>query len=189
MPGLLIPVKNTPVPALLRYSHGNLRSCTAPTAQERVTRPLPRSVAPRSKSTATTCKASSATENYKTGQDFLTVASKASPFKDAGATVLTDLFNKGQEETLPAGYKLSEAGAAPTACHLLLHSCFLRSNGEGKSSLALHLWLMLRNQHCPWQISAAGYHKPRILMPQSILYCSFSSKSWQGCQPERAVAR
>ena len=150
MPGLLIPVKNSPVPALLRSSHSHLRLFTATTARNH-TRLPPRSVASRSKLPSTACKASSETGNFpvdKTAQDFLTVASKASPFKDAGATVLTDLCSKGQEETLPAGYKLSEAGAAPTACHVLLHSCFLRSNGEGKSPLALYMWLMLRNQHC-----------------------------------------
>lgn len=151
MPSLLIPVKNSPVPALLRCNHGHLRLCAATTAQNHVTRLPQPGVASRSKSTSTACKASSEKGNSpvdKTAQDFLTVASKASPLKDVGATVLTDLCNKGQEENLPAGYKLSEEGAAPTACHILLHSCFLRSDGEGNNSLAFNLWQMLLNQHC-----------------------------------------
>lgn len=143
MPGLLIPVSNTPVPASLRCNLGRLRLCTATAARNQVTR-LPRcGVTWRSKSTSTACSASSDTGNSPVGNtahDFLAVASRASPFQDVGATILTDLCTKGQEETLPAGYKLSEEGAAPTACHVLLHSCFLRSNGEGTHSLTLHLW-------------------------------------------------
>lgn len=142
MPGLQIPVSNTPVPALLRCNLGCLRLCTATAARHRVTMLPRRGVAFSSKSTSTACCASSDTGNSpvdKTAQDFLTVASRSSPFQDVEATVLTDLYNRGQEETLPAGYKLSEEGAAPTACHVLLHSCFLKSNGEGRCSLTLHL--------------------------------------------------
>ena len=138
MPGLLIPVKHSPVPALLRCNHGHVRLCAATTAQTHVTRLPPRGVASRSKSTSTVCKASSEKGSSpvdKTAGDFLTMTSNASPFKDVGATVLTDLFNKGQQINLPAGYKLSEEGAAPTACHILLHSCFLRSDGEGDCSI------------------------------------------------------
>lgn len=144
-------MSNTPVPSTLRCNLGRLRLCTATTARDHVTRLPRRGVALRSKSTPTACSANSDTGNapvHKTAQDFLAVASRASPFQDVGDTILTDLCSKGQEETRPVGYRLSEEGAAPTACHVLLHSCFLKSNGEGTCSLTLHLWHSLHNQPC-----------------------------------------
>lgn len=65
-------------------------------------------------------------------QDFLTVASKQSLFKDVEATVLGDLYHQGQAENLPVGHKLAVEGATPTAFYVLLHSCFLKRNGEGE---------------------------------------------------------
>lgn len=142
MAGLLIPVKHARFPALLRSTHRDRRLFSASIARRGVTRLSSHSVIPRSKSTPTACKASSERDSApvdRAAQNFLTVASEASPFRDVGATALTDLSIKGQEETLRAGHKLAEEGTQPTACHVLLHDCFLRSNGEGEYSLDLHL--------------------------------------------------
>ena len=149
MAGLLIPVKNARFPALLRSTHRDRRLFSASIARRGVTRLSSHSVISRSKSTPSACKASSERDNAPVdtaAQNFLTVASEASPFKDVGATALTGLSNKGQEETLRAGHKLAEEGAQPTACHVLLHDCFLKSNGEGTYSLDLRFRQTQYNQ-------------------------------------------
>ena len=188
MPGLLIAVKNTPFPALLRYSHSHLRLFRASNSRHRG-RLSPRSVISRSKSAPTACKANSERDIFpvdRTAQEFLTIASKVSPFKNVGATVLRDLSNEGQEETLPAGYKLAEEGARPTDCHVLLHGCFLRSNGEGTDSLHSYLWC----KKCSQSMRHGRYAQQGVvnLDKLDLVYCSLSSKSWQGCQHARATA-
>ena len=64
-------------------------------------------------------------------ENFMAAVGKFSPFEDVEPVTLKQLQKQGQEETLPAGFKLAEEGLAPAACYVLLQTCFLRSNGEG----------------------------------------------------------
>ncbi|KAL3157783.1 hypothetical protein ABBQ32_012207 [Trebouxia sp. C0010 RCD-2024] len=119
-----------------------------------------RRVSPRSKTPPTTSKAGR--QNVASGQgpqDFLTVASKESPFKDLEADILKDLYHQGQEVTLPSGHKLAEEGATPTACYVLLHSCFLTRNGEAfqaKAGRVLNLTELLLDETCTSTIALAA---------------------------------
>lgn len=142
MPGLLL---YAPAPALSRWTYGHVGPCTLATARPHSVRLSWRRVLPRNKAPPTISKAGR--QNVASGQgpqDFLTVASKESPFKDLEADVLEDLYHQGQDATLPSGHKLAEEGATPTACYVLLHSCFLTRNGEGKWTLCLMLTSMWR---------------------------------------------
>ena len=188
MPGLLIPVQYTPVAAVSRCNHGPTRVCTVAAVRPLARRLCPRSVLSRSKCTAVTCRASSGKESNPTGQsaqDFLTVASKVAPFKDVDAGVLRELCDKGQEGTLPSGYKLAEEGIEPTACYVLLHGCFLRSNGEGK-----HLYGLCAHSNVAKACSSgscimadmcsrisAGVCEPETPLTQSCHVAAFQAKA------------
>ena len=131
-----------PVPAASRCINGHAGPWTATTFRQHAVRLSWRRASSRSNARPTTSKAGR--QNVASGQgpqEFLTVASKDSPFKDVEAAILRDLYHHGQEETLPSGHKLAEEGVLPTACYILLRSCFLRKNGEGKLSLYLHAHL------------------------------------------------
>ena len=138
MPGLLLSLRNPSCAAvpLCTTSAWPSRVATIATRQH-ARRPLQFNWRRRKASLKGihTSRASSATDGDSA--DLLTVAKDSTAFRNVDSVLLKDLQAQGTVEGLPSGYQLAVEAAAPEACHVLLHSCFIKINGEGKSYLSL----------------------------------------------------
>ena len=133
MPGLLTSQQYTSRPAATRlYRQTALLTACAKRLRVHTLQPRCR-VQPR-KLLRLICSAMETGSVDPAAKTFMAVVGKSSAFEGVEPATLKQLQNQGQEETLPAGFKIAEEGLAPSACYVLLQSCFLRSNGEGDTS-------------------------------------------------------